>query len=176
MTKIKKEILFLFYNRPILCLALLCLLIYILKNYSLSDSFKNIDETPSSNLYIEVVKSGDFPVTYYMGSLRELKRFIPPSVYTKIKIGDKVIIHDKSTISLSRISGKKSLALGIQIGINSASAEDLTELEGVGTKLAESIVKYRESVGRFKSIDELINIKGMGKKKIKSIRPFINLD
>jgi competence protein ComEA len=111
-----------------------------------------------------------------MGSLRELKRFIPPSVYTKIKIGDKVIIHDKSTISLSRISGKKSLALGIQIGINSASAEDLTELEGVGTKLAESIVKYRESVGRFKSIDELINIKGMGKKKIKSIRPFINLD
>jgi competence ComEA-like helix-hairpin-helix protein len=176
MIRIKKSILFPFRNQPVLCFAIFCLLIYILKNYSFTNPSIEIDEPSSLKFYIETAKYGDYPIIYHIKNPRELERLLPSSIYKRIKSGDKIIIYDKDNISLSRISGKKSLALGIQIGINSASKDDLTALQGVGVKLAEGIINYRESLGRFKSIDDLYGIKGMGKKKIEAIRPFISLD
>jgi competence ComEA-like helix-hairpin-helix protein len=173
--KIKKAIL-LSVLQPTLFLALACLFVYIIKNHILTDPLKNVDELSSSKSYIEVVKSGDFPVIYSKENLKQLKRMIPSSLYTRIKSGDKVIIYDKNSFSLLRMSGKKSLAIGIPIGVNSAGIDDLTALSGVGIKLAKNIVNYRESIGGFKSIDELNKVKGMGKKKIEAMKPFINLD
>ncbi|MCF6324120.1 MAG: helix-hairpin-helix domain-containing protein [Gammaproteobacteria bacterium] len=54
-------------------------------------------------------------------------------------------------------------ALAGTIDINSANAEVLAaELHGVGEKKAAEIIKYREANGGFKSIEELINVKGIG--------------
>lgn len=51
------------------------------------------------------------------------------------------------------------------VNINTASVQELSQgLTGIGTKRAESIVKYREENGSFTSVDELINIKGIGEK------------
>ncbi len=174
MTRIKTTILFLFHNQSILCLAFCCLLVYVLKDYSLND-FHRVKPS-SSKFYIEVSKPDEFPVVYAVGSSRELGSLIPSSVYTKIKSGDKVILHDKGAASLSRISGKKSLVLGIPIGVNSAGIDDLIALPGVGIKLAKRILEYRELNGGFKSVDELDNVEGIGRKKIEAIKPFINLD
>ena len=52
------------------------------------------------------------------------------------------------------------------VDINTATAEDFTTLKGIGTKKAEAIIKYRESIKCFNSIDELSNIKGIGKATI----------
>ena len=52
------------------------------------------------------------------------------------------------------------------VDINTASAKDFTTLKGIGAKKAEAIVKYRESIKCFKSIDELTNVKGIGKKTL----------
>ena len=49
------------------------------------------------------------------------------------------------------------------VDINTATAKDFTTLKGIGTKKAEAIVKYRESIKCFNSIDELIKVKGIGK-------------
>jgi len=54
-------------------------------------------------------------------------------------------------------------ALAGTVDINSANAEVLAaELHGVGEKKAAEIIKYREANGGFKSIEELINVKGIG--------------
>jgi len=54
-------------------------------------------------------------------------------------------------------------ALASAIDINTANAEVLAaELHGVGAKKAAEIIKYREANGGFKSIEELINVKGIG--------------
>ena len=176
MTKIKTSILLLFHSQPILCLAFCCLIFYLIQNYSFKDPLKVKDRPSPSNFYIEFAKAEEFPVLYAIGSSQELERVVPSSVYTKIKPGDKIIIHDNGTTSLSRISGKKRLALGIPIGLNSASIDDLTALPGVGIKLAERIVEYKKLNGSFKSVDELDNVKGFVKKKIEAIKPSINLD
>ncbi|MFQ5787099.1 MAG: ComEA family DNA-binding protein [Thermodesulfobacteriota bacterium] len=90
--------------------------------------------------------------------------------------GDKIKILRNKEVVFSKIDGKKSLALGIPIGINSANTKDLTVLPGIGNQLAQRIIDYRETNGNFNSINELNLVKGIGKKKIKAIKPFVNLD
>lgn len=51
------------------------------------------------------------------------------------------------------------------VNINEADAETLVqELSGIGQKRAQAIIAYREQHGPFKSIDDLLKIKGIGKK------------
>ena len=61
-----------------------------------------------------------------------------------------------------------------KIDINSASVEELQSLPKIGPKTAEAIVKYRQK-HPFKSIDELINVKGIGEKKLELLRPLITV-
>ncbi|MDQ8039975.1 MAG: ComEA family DNA-binding protein [Rickettsiella sp.] len=51
------------------------------------------------------------------------------------------------------------------VNINTADAETLVqELDGIGQKRAQMIIAYREKHGPFKSIEDLLKIKGIGKK------------
>jgi len=59
--------------------------------------------------------------------------------------------------------------LSASIDLNSASKKELTSLKGIGAKKAEAIIEYRKSQC-FKSVDELINVKGIGKKTIEKNR------
>ncbi len=61
------------------------------------------------------------------------------------------------------------------ININTASREELTRLPGIGTAMAERILAYREENGSFSSIDELINVKGIGRKKLDRIKSYCTL-
>lgn len=47
------------------------------------------------------------------------------------------------------------------VNINTADAEELTKLFGIGEKRASDIVEYREKNGRFRSVEELTNIDGI---------------
>ena len=49
-----------------------------------------------------------------------------------------------------------------QVNINKATAEELTQLDGIGDKIAERIVKYREKNGKFEKKEDLMNVKGIG--------------
>jgi len=55
---------------------------------------------------------------------------------------------------------------GDAVDINSASVKELQKVDGIGAKTAAKIVAYREEHGAFKSVDELLKIKGFGKKKL----------
>lgn len=49
------------------------------------------------------------------------------------------------------------------VDINQASAQEIADtLQGVGMSKAEEIVRYRDSHGAFKHVDELVNVKGIG--------------
>lgn len=49
------------------------------------------------------------------------------------------------------------------IDMNTATVDELTQLKGLGAKKAELIVKYRTEHNCFKSKEELLNVKGIGK-------------
>lgn len=59
------------------------------------------------------------------------------------------------------------------ININTATAEELSDfLPGIGEVKARSIVDYREASGGFDSVDELLNVKGIGAKTLETLRPY----
>ena len=49
------------------------------------------------------------------------------------------------------------------VNINTATVEQLQAIKGIGQKTAEKIVAYRTSHGTYSSVDQLCNIKGIGK-------------
>ena len=53
---------------------------------------------------------------------------------------------------------------GDKISLNQANVQQLQTLNGVGEKKAQAIVEYRQKNGGFKTIDELVNVKGIGPK------------
>ncbi len=61
------------------------------------------------------------------------------------------------------------------ISINTASAQDLTELPGVGEATAAAIVAHRESIGSFTSVEQLLDVKGIGPAKFDAIKDLVSL-
>ena len=61
------------------------------------------------------------------------------------------------------------------ININTADAEELSALKGIGPALAQRIIDYRERNGAFKTIDELKNVRGIGDKKFNAFKDKITL-
>ncbi len=57
-----------------------------------------------------------------------------------------------------------------KLNINTADVTMLRTLEGIGEKTAQLIIDYRDKNGKFNSVDDLKNIKGLGDKKIDKIR------
>lgn len=56
------------------------------------------------------------------------------------------------------------------LNLNAATAEQLDELKGIGPSKAKAIVSYREQNGPFRSVEDLLNVKGIGEKLLAGIR------
>lgn len=71
--------------------------------------------------------------------------------------------------------GTTEPSIPLLVDINSATAEELTALPGIGSTLARRIVSYREANGPFESFAELLNVEGIGEKKLEDILDYITI-
>ncbi|WP_161568270.1 helix-hairpin-helix domain-containing protein [Anaerobacillus alkaliphilus] len=60
-----------------------------------------------------------------------------------------------------------------KININNATSEELQKIPGIGPAKASAIVTYREEAGKFKSIEDVVNVPGIGAKTLEKIAEFI---
>ena len=61
------------------------------------------------------------------------------------------------------------------LDVNTASKNDLMTLPKIGPVTAEKIIQYRDNFGPFKSIEDLLKIKGIGQKTLDQLKPFIQI-
>jgi competence ComEA-like helix-hairpin-helix protein len=64
----------------------------------------------------------------------------------------------------------------IKINVNTASKQELMTLPGVGEVISDRIIAYRSDVGPFRSVDELRKVKGISKRKLEQLLPFVVLE
>ena len=60
------------------------------------------------------------------------------------------------------------------MSLSSATLEELTKLPGVGPAIAQRILEYRDTEG-FASLEDLMNVKGIGEKTFEKLSPYICL-
>jgi len=72
---------------------------------------------------------------------------------------------------------EKSVEIEIskKININTADKNELTKITGIGPSKAEKILTFRNNVGRFEKMEDLLQIKGIGKKTLEKIKEEITL-
>ena len=62
-----------------------------------------------------------------------------------------------------------------KVNINTGGINELSSLPGVGESLAQKIITYREQHGKFKKIEDLKNVSGIGDKKYESLKEYISV-
>lgn len=163
-------------SSSVLYLALLCLLYLLITSNYLPPSFssKKLDKR-DSKIFIGISEDGITAVKSFENTQELLELKSKYGLQQDLISGDKIAIDDNEVL-VNKLSARKRISLGVPIGINSATSEDLKAIPGLGDELAIRIISYRESIGEFQSIDELDNIEGIGKKKLANIKKVGNLD
>lgn len=73
-------------------------------------------------------------------------------------------------------STKKTLPAENSINLNTAKLEDLIKLPGIGEKTAQTIINLRTKLGKFKKVDDLLQVKGIGNTKLNNIKKYIFIE
>jgi competence ComEA-like helix-hairpin-helix protein len=75
----------------------------------------------------------------------------------------------------SEILTEQELPSGLIVDLNDATEAELNLLPGVGEKLASDILKYRDEVGGFRTVDELSNVRGIKEARLLSLKKYIRV-
>ena len=64
---------------------------------------------------------------------------------------------------------------GAPVNINTADLDQLTTLPGIGKSIAQRIIDYRKEHGPFKSVDELLGVRGIGERSLSRIKDRVTI-
>jgi competence protein ComEA len=90
-------------------------------------------------------------------------------------VGEAITAVQPSVLSQSSETGAGDVPMSI-ININTASQAELEALPGIGPSIAGRIVEYRETQGPFASIEDIMNVSGIGPAIFNKIKDYITVD
>jgi competence protein ComEA len=111
------------------------------------------------------------------GGIKDKISLPPEILQTKIEKSCRLNVlpegNEKGRITVEPLAPQKLPVLSIPININTASLEELNTLPGIGPKIAQAIIDYREQGEKFISPEDLLRVSGIGPKKLAAIRTHI---
>lgn len=96
----------------------------------------------------------------------------PPSDIA-VSSGSRIEVDQGGAYRLGRMTGPRLLTLGLGLDVNTATAEELEALPGIGPTLAQRIVQHRQSRGPYTTNEDLLEVSGIGKKKLEQLKPYL---
>ena len=94
------------------------------------------------------------------------------------KTTDNNIENDETYITKEDVTSSNNTNLNnkiSKININTATQEELETLPGIGPSIATKIINYRKENGKFKKIEDIKNVNGIGESKFNKIKEFIKI-
>lgn len=89
--------------------------------------------------------------------------------------GTQVLVQREGETVASPVPGGAVAGAGGLINVNTATATELEELPGVGEVIAQAIVDYRTENGPFASVDQLLDVSGIGDATLENIRELVTV-
>lgn len=144
--------------------------------------------TISTVIYVDVKGEVHHPGVYQMKAGNRVKDLIEAAGgFTPLADGQKLnlaqLLEDQMVIVVPKkgeevnselaqapTSQKKEVGKEGKVNINTATVEELKTLKGIGEKKAEAIIEYRKKNGSFKNKEELMKVRGIGKKLYESFQ------
>ena len=144
--------------------------------------------TVSTVIYVDVKGEVHHPGVYQMKAENRVKDlieaaggFTPLADDQKLNLAqlleDQMVIvvpkkgeEVNSELAQAPTSQKKEVGKEGKVNINTATVEELKTLKGIGEKKAEAIIEYRKQNGSFKNKEELMKVRGIGKKLYESFQ------
>ncbi|HKT46548.1 MAG TPA: helix-hairpin-helix domain-containing protein [Candidatus Acidoferrales bacterium] len=78
-------------------------------------------------------------------------------------------------LALAAAAGTTKKPPAAPVNLNTANADQLQTVPGIGPATAEKILQMRKSYGPFKSVDDLLAIRGIGKKRLEKMRKYLTV-
>lgn len=89
----------------------------------------------------------------------------------KIYIPEKIVFEEAETNNVSlNVNSNSHNQQSVLVNINVATTDELKKLPGVGDAMAKRIIDFRENEGYFNSIEDIMNVEGIGEAKFNKIK------
>jgi competence protein ComEA len=173
-------------------LIALCLILAIIPFFSFfycsSVSYKvpDLADQLSDSLAIEILEKDEVKGIYFVPpetSAQQLLTSVAGREFkTKdftLKNGMIIIINtdtEKDTVDVAEMDAAKKLSLGLQLDINKLTEEELILIRGIGEVTAKKIIELRTKLGQFRTIEQLMQIKGIKEKKLAKFREYLYVE
>jgi comEA protein len=109
----------------------------------------------------------------------DLSAFSDKSIYNyRYSPGDLSKITAPDSLNQLKVLSKvpEAAGIGVKIDLNHSGLYDLETLPGIGPVMAQRIVDYRDSLGGYKSVDDLKKVKGIGPAKFALIKDKVTIE
>jgi competence protein ComEA len=104
----------------------------------------------------------------------------PPSMYRTdgspglpSASGDEMAVLSAESPRSGPLTIRQKYLLGKRVDINKAPLREISELPGISEKVAAAVVEERDRLGGFRSVEDLLGVKGIKAKRLKKILPFL---
>lgn len=90
--------------------------------------------------------------------------------------------HDRAELAVSSVETDRAMPQEafmpelVPLDLNDASEEELAEMPGIGGELARRIVAYREEHGAFETVEELMEVSGIGQGKLDGLKGRVTVE
>jgi len=129
-----------------------------------------LENDKSRGMYFVDPKTSANQLLKSIGIEKQAREDFPLNSGMKIMISSASQNHN---VTASGLESANRLALGMKLDINRATENDLVLVSGIGEVTAKKILDMRGKLGKFKSIEQLLEIKGIKEKKLAKLRKYL---
>ena len=128
----------------------------------------------NSRVHDALEKAGGMTEEADLKSINQAQKLSDEAVVYVAKVGENTVdVTASAPTSATSGTGQTKSAL---VNLNTATEADFQTISGIGQKRAQDIIAYREANGRFKSVDDLKNVSGIGAKTLEKLKEYVTVD